>query len=190
MQLPSTHPILKIFIYTNIFLIIFIYSPVILYFAYLGVSYHTKATVLLCMLGGFLIWTLNEYIIHRFVFHGTWENGAFRKFQFFMHGYHHTRPTDPARLALPLIVTLPVTIIIYSFYKLIFGAYAESIMAGFLLGYVIYDITHYTIHRVRPRTVLGKFLRQYHFYHHFKDSARGFGVTSPLWDYVVKSNFE
>ena len=31
---------------------------------------------------------------------------------------------------------------------------------------------------------LGRFLREYHLRHHFRDDDLGYGVSSPLWDYV------
>ena len=38
-----------------------------------------------------------------------------------------------------------------------------------------------------PRSAGAKFLRRHHMTHHFADHARGFGETSPLWDYVFRT---
>ena len=36
-----------------------------------------------------------------------------------------------------------------------------------------------------PRiTRVGKWLRKWHLAHHFKESGKGYGVSSPLWDFV------
>ena len=59
--------------------------------------------------------------------------------------------------------------------------------AGFLLGYLIYDMAHYHIHHHRSNNRLSLALRRYHYRHHFQQSDRGFGVTSPLWDRVFRT---
>ena len=56
--------------------------------------------------------------------------------------------------------------------------------AGFLCGYLIYDMTHYFLHHHKPKSQLGKRLRELHMRHHFQDHTRGFGVSAPFWDVV------
>jgi sterol desaturase/sphingolipid hydroxylase (fatty acid hydroxylase superfamily) len=56
--------------------------------------------------------------------------------------------------------------------------------AGFVAGYLVYDMTHYATHHLRPRTRWGRLLRRHHFMHHFRDEGQRFGVSSPLWDWV------
>ena len=60
--------------------------------------------------------------------------------------------------------------------------------AGFLLGYLAYDMGHYHIHHHRSDNRLSLALRRYHYRHHFQQSDRGFGVTSPLWDRVFRTS--
>ena len=57
--------------------------------------------------------------------------------------------------------------------------------AGFLIGYLMYDYTHYYLHHVVPKSKLGKRLREQHMRHHFQDRY-GF-VSSPLWDAVFRT---
>jgi len=135
---------------------------------------------------GFLLWTLLEYLLHRFVFHlatdGTFD-GKFK--QFMVHGYHHEFPNDRMRLVAPLLLSLPIASVILGVYLLLFGRY-DFLMcfAGTAAGYVTYDWTHYYTHHFRPTTRLGKFLRRYHMEHHYRDSESHFGISSPLWDWV------
>ncbi len=56
--------------------------------------------------------------------------------------------------------------------------------AGLTAGYLWYDLTHYAVHHLRPRTALGEMQRRNHMIHHFKRPDRLFGVTTPLWDLV------
>jgi sterol desaturase/sphingolipid hydroxylase (fatty acid hydroxylase superfamily) len=32
-----------------------------------------------------------------------------------------------------------------------------------------------------------RWLKQYHLRHHYQDDQAGYGVSSPLWDYVFKT---
>jgi dihydroceramide fatty acyl 2-hydroxylase len=61
---------------------------------------------------------------------------------------------------------------------------ASVFMSGFLLGYLVYDMTHYHLHHHRPRSRAGRLLRELHMRHHFQDDTRGFGISAPFWDYV------
>ncbi len=45
--------------------------------------------------------------------------------------------------------------------------------AGFLAGYLLYDMTHYYLHHHKPRTRVGRWLRELHMRHHFQDDTSG-----------------
>lgn len=170
--------------YTKIWNIVVVYSLVVIFFIYKALQHISLSAIVLPFLFGICLSTLLEYFTHRFIFHGPLVN---QKVQFFMHGYHHIRPTDPDGLLVPLFVTIPLAFIFYFLYRLLFADYADAIFAGFMLGYINYDLTHYLIHQARPKTPIGKFLKQYHFFHHFKSSEVCFGVTSPVWDHVFNT---
>jgi sterol desaturase/sphingolipid hydroxylase (fatty acid hydroxylase superfamily) len=59
--------------------------------------------------------------------------------------------------------------------------------AGFLTGYLLYDMTHYYLHHHRPKSAWGKRLRELHMRHHFQDDTTGFGVSAPWWDHVFRT---
>ena len=102
-----------------------------------------------------------------------------------MHGVHHDHPNDPMRLVMPPSVSVPLSALFYlAFYLVLGDTYALAFGAGFLGGYLLYDMTHYHLHHHKPRTRVGKRLRQLHMRHHFQDDTRGFGVSAPWWDYV------
>ncbi|VAI26618.1 unnamed protein product [Triticum turgidum subsp. durum] len=59
-----------------------------------------------------------------------------------------------------------------------------GVFGGGLLGYVIYDCTHYYLHHAQPSFDPAKYLKKYHLNHHFRIQNKGFGITSTLWDHV------
>ena len=59
--------------------------------------------------------------------------------------------------------------------------------AGFLAGYLLYDMTHYHLHHHKPKTWVGRRLRELHMRHHFQDDTVGFGISAPYWDKVFRT---
>ncbi|KAH9606934.1 hypothetical protein KSS87_009329 [Heliosperma pusillum] len=59
-----------------------------------------------------------------------------------------------------------------------------ALFGGVLMGYVMYDITHYYLHHGQPSTGVSKKLKSYHLNHHYRLRTKGFGITSSFWDIV------
>lgn len=174
----------RYFINSNIYSLLVIYAIIISFLIIKSIQLSTLQQTLIGFISGAFVWSLIEYFVHRFLFHGERRNLTLQKFQFFMHGYHHTRPRDPQRLVLPFILTLPITIGLYFLLTDMMPSYGHAACAGVLFGYIGYDVSHYVIHRAQPKTRFGKFRRDHHYHHHFKDQTKCFGVTLPIWDYV------
>ncbi|EFQ33398.1 cytochrome b5-like Heme/Steroid binding domain-containing protein [Colletotrichum graminicola] len=138
---------------------------------------------------GLFLWTLIEYILHRFLFHlDQWlpDNRVGITAHFLLHGIHHYLPMDKYRLVMPptLFVVLATP-----FYKLAHCVFsyswhvATAVFCGGIFGYVCYDLTHYFLHH-QNLPLWYKELKKYHLQHHFLDYELGFGVTSRFWDSV------
>ena len=137
---------------------------------------------------GLLVWSLTEYLIHRFVFHLETISPVGRRLQFIVHGVHHEAPDDPMRLLMPLAPAIAGFAILYGLFRIVLGpGLVEPFSAGFLMGYLIYDYLHFAIHRTRPRMRLVRYLRRRHMLHHFVTPDARWGVTSPLWDAVFRT---
>jgi dihydroceramide fatty acyl 2-hydroxylase len=135
--------------------------------------------------GGYVFWTFTEYWLHRAVFHFEPKDGIGARLHWIMHGVHHDHPNDPMRLVMPPSVSVPLAALFYiAFYFVLGSTYALGFGAGFLGGYLIYDMAHYHMHHHKPRTRLGKRFRELHMRHHFQDDTRGFGVSAPWWDHA------
>jgi sterol desaturase/sphingolipid hydroxylase (fatty acid hydroxylase superfamily) len=133
-------------------------------------------------------WTLAEYLLHRFVFHFEPDTRWGRRLHFIIHGVHHEYPHDPMRLVMPPSVSVPLAILVFLLFRLLLGpVWSLPFFAGFLVGYLIYDMTHFHIHHHRSDNKLSLALRRYHYRHHFQQSDRGYGVTSSLWDRVFRT---
>ena len=166
-----------------------IFIPVVGLSVWLGAHGGYGAPALIGFIAvGLLIWSLTEYWLHRLVFHWEPDHPIGSRLHFIIHGVHHDHPNDRLRLVMPPSVSVPLSALFLFIYTLIFGTPAAyPVFAGFILGYLFYDYTHYHVHHHTPKTKLGKRLREQHMRHHFQDHRYGYGVSSPLWDVIFRT---
>jgi dihydroceramide fatty acyl 2-hydroxylase len=144
---------------------------------------------ILLVAAGLLAWSLAEYLLHRYVFHYLHDSPLGKRLHFLIHGVHHDYPQDRDRLVMPLGASIPLALI---FYALFYGAFggvrlADPFFVGFTLGYLIYDGLHFAFHHFVPKNQVFRRLKRHHMLHHHVDTAGGFGVSSPLWDYAFRT---
>ncbi|HEV3392761.1 MAG TPA: sterol desaturase family protein [Chthoniobacterales bacterium] len=165
---------------------VILYGPIIALMLYL--AFVQKGLSFLTVLGFFVIgvltWTLLEYLIHRYVFHYQPKTRVGKLVHFIMHGVHHDYPNDATRLVMPPIISVPLAVVFYVVFILTLGRFAPAALAGFGFGYVCYDTIHYATHHFAMNGGVWRWLKQYHLRHHYQDDHAGYGVSSPLWDYV------
>jgi sterol desaturase/sphingolipid hydroxylase (fatty acid hydroxylase superfamily) len=171
------HPITPLLIWVPVVLALF-------YKSYLDPQLNAWSVSGWVVLGLF-IWTLTEYLLHRFIFHFPAINAFTARFVYTTHGLHHDDPVDPTRLVMPPFASVILAILLYGFFRWVFGpVYVNPFFASFLVGYLCYDYTHYAVHHFTPRTRYGKWVKQNHMAHHFVNPNARWGVSSPLWDHV------
>jgi dihydroceramide fatty acyl 2-hydroxylase len=164
---------------------VIVYLPVIAVVCYYGSLKIPAINFLLLFLIGVLFWTLLEYLMHRFVFHFEPTTELGKKIHFLSHGVHHDYPRDRTRLVMPLLVSMPLAVLFYAVFMLVFGLnYFLPAYGGLLLGYITYDTIHFATHHWKMTSPLGKWLKEYHLKHHYVDPDTAFGVSNPLWDFV------
>src|SRR5437879_12899430 len=88
---------------------------------------------------GFAIWTLLEYVIHRYAFHYEPKTRIGKQFHFVVHGVHHDYPNDAKRLVMPPAVSIQLAIIFYGLFILLFGTVAPAVWPGLLGCDVCFD---------------------------------------------------
>jgi sterol desaturase/sphingolipid hydroxylase (fatty acid hydroxylase superfamily) len=172
---------------------LFIYIPVIGFFIYRAFAvYHNSALLFAGIFaGGLLFWTFTEYVLHRFVFHFEPKSAWGQRLHFLFHGVHHDYPNDAMRLVMPPSVSIPLaTGFYFLFFAVLPYAYVPAFFAAFMAGYLFYDISHYALHHGNFKSAFWKKLKQHHMQHHYADPAKGYGVSSSLWDKIFRSDFE
>ncbi|KAL2802477.1 hypothetical protein BJX63DRAFT_113657 [Aspergillus granulosus] len=144
---------------------------------------------------GFFLWSLIEYVMHRFLFHIDKylpDNRVGITLHFLLHGIHHYLPMDKYRLVMPptlfVVLATPFWKLAHSVFY--YNWYAAVLAyCGGVFGYICYDLTHYFLHH-RNLPSYYKQLKKYHLQHHFADFDNGFGVTSRFWDWVFGTEID
>jgi dihydroceramide fatty acyl 2-hydroxylase len=163
------------------------YGPWIVLVLWLGYRPGDALRFTAAFLVGWLVWSLVEYAVHRFVFHRSFAaTRSGRIAAFLTHGYHHAYPRDPTRLVMPPLMSVPLAAALFVLAHLVLGGGAlDAVFCGFVAGYVAYDSVHYVVHHTRATTGVLGWLRRYHLMHHHRDPPARYGVSSPLWDVVL-----
>jgi len=142
---------------------------------------------------GLFLWTLTEYCLHRFLFHHHPTTPRQERIFFLFHGIHHAQPQVKTRLVMPFPVSIPLAVVFFAIFYMVLAILFHSpnwfapLMAGFIGGYLIYDLTHYAQHHFPMRSGYAKYIKRYHMQHHYKDPGSRFGVSSPIWDWVFRT---
>jgi 4-hydroxysphinganine ceramide fatty acyl 2-hydroxylase len=171
---------------------LYIFVPVIIISSYLALFEYKIgiATFLGLSALGLFVWSFVEYIMHRFVFHYVPKNKFGLRMHFIFHGVHHDYPSDAKRLVLPPSVSIPLATGFYFLFNAILPLhYVYGFFPAFILGYLFYDISHYAIHHFNFKGSIWKKIKQHHMLHHYQDPDKGYGVSSPFWDKIFRSDF-
>jgi len=171
---------------------LFIFVPVIGYFLYRGVFvFHLSVAAILGLaVFGLGVWTLTEYLLHRFVFHMELPGKVGRRIHFIFHGVHHDYPNDTKRLVMVPTVSIPLAALFYFLFRWMLGVEAVApFFCGFVAGYLFYDMAHYAVHHFNFRSRFWLELKNHHMLHHYSDNENGFGVSSAFWDLVFRTTF-
>lgn len=140
------------------------------------------AGVIVSALLGVLTWTFLEYVIHRWMGHDR----RFHKTPFGReHVRHHIEGNYFAPTWKKLIIAAVLTGVLSVPATLLVGAAAGiAYVAGLMLFYGVYELSHRREHTHPGFGPYGRWARRHHFHHHFVDGRSNHGVTSPLWDVV------
>jgi len=167
--------------------------PITLFLAISSVSLYYGVTATSIPFGfglavavlGIIAFTFVEYMMHKHFFHMEPDTPIKDKLQYGIHGVHHDYPRDKDRLAMPPFVSAAYSAILYLVFTLLMGDFALYFLPGFLIGYSGYLGVHYVVHVYNPPKNFLKVLWVNHAIHHYKNPDAAFGVSSPLWDYLL-----
>jgi len=137
-------------------------------------------------LPGIPVWSLVEYLFHRYVLHGRFLHERLDP----LHWEHHERPFDGWHISGELKDILPLFAVAAPF-SFLFPVYTlPALLAGVVQSYVGEEWIHYFLHFGESRNRYFRRLKRYHLYHHSpRGIEKGFGITSGIWDLVFHTGY-
>ena len=133
-------------------------------------------SITVSFLGGWAVWTLAEYLLHRYDMHGRRGRGAMSR----EHLDHHSRTIVPDRSPRGWAGAVVLGVAL--------GWWVDPAAgAGWVVGYGFYDLQHWSIHTRPPRSRYQRWMRRHHLHHHFSRPTANYGVTLPVWDMVFRT---
>lgn len=139
-------------------------------------------TIILATAAGAALWTLGEYLLHRFAMHHLRGRGMMSR-EHLEHHVHSSWSFSYTHLLSWAGVLLVGAVAWVPFGWWLAGPAAGVALAvGWAAGYFFYEYQHMSAHLHAPRNRYGAWLRRHHFHHHFGHPMANHGVTTPLWD--------
>ena len=104
-RLTHVHPIVPLVFW----------SPIAGYLLWRSIFVHELPALglLVSAVIGIFVWTLTEYVLHRFAFHFPARSSVGKWLVFLFHGNHHHDPKDKTRLVMPPSGSIPIMLALY-----------------------------------------------------------------------------
>lgn len=138
--------------------------------------------VLTCIVAGFCLWTLLEYLLHRFVYHiiaSSLQIG---------HRLHHERPK--ALIGVPWYLSGVLVIATFqSVITLVPKPAAAVVCSATWLGYIGYCILHHASHHWSLRRRYLRRMKKHHLVHHAHPDYN-WGFTTAFWDVMFGTAYK
>lgn len=149
-----------------------------------GYLYQGSSTWI-AMLAGVLLFAVFEYVTHRYLLH---QFPRLAPAMYAGHEAHHRNPNDAEHLFGPLRYDLAGYTAFFLVLLAILGDLSAvcATVTGASLMQLYYQWMHYASHRpVKLWTPWGKWMKKRHLLHHHMDEHAWYGVSNPVFDYVM-----
>ncbi len=141
----------------------------------------TFLAVLALLAIGASLWTLGEYLMHRFGMHELRGKGLASR----EHLRHHAeRDSILESWWFAWAGVLGVGFALGAGAARVLGPAGACLGVGWVAAYGFYDWIHFRAHRRHVAHPYERWVRRHHFHHHFGHPMANHGVTTPIWDMV------
>ncbi|MGE3343498.1 MAG: sterol desaturase family protein [Vicinamibacterales bacterium] len=147
-------------------------------------------------LAGVPVWTLVEYLFHRYVLHGRFPKRESRIGRWLhdrldpLHWEHHERPFDGLHISGQLSDLIGLFAIAAPVSWLFPVHTAPALLGGVVVSYVVEEWVHHSVHFYDFRNRYFRDVQKFHRYHHSHEGMElGYGLTSGIWDWVFGTQY-
>src|SRR5947208_17082643 len=116
-----------------------LYLPVVAWMLYAAIWQRNLSILAVSglFLLGVLLWTLLEYLIHRYIFHYEPKSRLGKQLHYIIHGVHHDYPNDARRLVMPPSISIPLAVLFYLLFLIFFCRLASGVFVGLVIYYLV-----------------------------------------------------
>jgi hypothetical protein len=129
---------------------------------------------------GWSLYVVQEHLIHRFIFHAPApRNQKLFDLLYRLHYGHHDQVRNKQLLFTPLWFSVPMTAVNIAVVSIVFPLYeaAIAVLAGGVVGYLVFEWLHLTSHFRMEKGRLGRYITRRHAKHHNIDYHHWFTVS-------------
>jgi sterol desaturase/sphingolipid hydroxylase (fatty acid hydroxylase superfamily) len=144
---------------------------------------------------GVAFWTWVEYMVHRYILHGSFPDGrGLRHLTHVLfdhlHVEHHKRPWDGNHINGTIKDTGPFLLPAFLLALLLPPQTLLAFLAGLKQAYVVEEWVHHSVHFYRFDNPYFRYIKAHHLYHHSeRGKDLGYGLTSGMWDTAYRTRF-
>jgi sterol desaturase/sphingolipid hydroxylase (fatty acid hydroxylase superfamily) len=144
----------------------------------------------IAFLAGWALWTLAEYVLHRFAMHELHGKGIMSR-EHLEHHVHSSWFFSSTHLLSWAGMLLVGAVVWFPLGWWLGGtAVGVTLAVGWAFGYFFYEYVHAMSHLRGPSGRYSTWLRRNHFHHHFGHPMANHGVTTGFWDRVFGTHEE
>ena len=136
---------------------------------------------------GAALWTLAEYLLHRFAMHHLKGKGMMSREHLEHHVHSSWSFSSTHLLSWAGMLLVGVGAWMPVAWALVGPAAGIGVAVGWAFGYFFYEYQHAMAHLRAPSGRYSTWLRHHHFHHHFGHPMANHGVTTSVWDKVFAS---
>ncbi len=195
---PRTRTILDLLKYRTTRKLVRLWVPFWLIVGALAIWYASgPLELVLGAIYGVVVYSLVEYLMHRFLYH--WEpDNKFIRFITADVGRHHMRHhREPADYKAAInAVQAPVVLLSSALAAVVLvlpeplkAAWLASVVAG-SMNYIAQELIHFGTHHMPMDNRLLKIVKRHHMLHHYRGENSNFGLFWTFWDRLLGTSYE
>jgi hypothetical protein len=148
----------------------------------LGLAIHRGEPAVLALLAfGWCVYVIEEYLVHRFVFHAPAPQSQFLFDALYrLHYGHHDQVSNKHLLFTPLWFALPLAVLDCAVMSIVLPVQDAviAVCGGGVCAYLLFEWLHLTSHfKASSKGRLGRYITRRHARHHFIDYSSWYTVS-------------
>lgn len=151
---------------------------------------------LIGIVAGLLIYSVVEYLSHRFLYHDEPSNKILRVLTADVARAHIRHHKEPAKYGgaingnqLPVVGLATVLAVLALIAPLPLSATLFALASG-TLSYMAQELVHFGCHQLPMRGRFLSAMKRHHMLHHYRDDTANFGILWSVWDVWLGTHFE